>query len=419
MSLNFAEFLKVAPYILGPKITNKKQDHAGFPLLMKGHTGIGKSEVARRLADAYGLELVDRRASQMTEGDLVGMPVVDGKATSWLPPDFYLKACEKPVFLFLDEYDRGVPEVRQGFFELADSRKLNGHHLHPGTKVLAAINGGLRSNDYQVQTMDRAECDRWWTVEVDPTPEDWLSWAMESPNKKPAALMNLIEEVTAAYKKFGKPKTNIDAFFYDFINQNLDALEHRGKSEPGKVYPTRRSWKRFNDTVVKSGLLEPQTDSKIDIYKICLIGEGFVGLEVVNLIREFHVDYEFLLTPEELLAGKGKDKYKKFELNDHTSMLRKLHDGKYLHEEWDEPKMRAFVEYTVHLPKELLLLVFYYFGQEGVNKENIKYYFTYYLPKWHEHNDWSIGEYFADCIEGSEIDVEKYQKEYIDSEKDS
>jgi hypothetical protein len=32
--------------------------------------------------------------------------------------------------LFLDEVDRATLEVRQGIFELTDSRKLNGHYLH-------------------------------------------------------------------------------------------------------------------------------------------------------------------------------------------------------------------------------------------------------------------------------------------------
>ena len=105
------------------------------PVLLRGRHGIGKSTVVYQYADSVGLPVVERRASQMTEGDLVGLPVIADNSTTFNPPDWFKKACDEPVILFLDEVDRATLEVRQGIFELTDSRKLNGHTLHQDTLV--------------------------------------------------------------------------------------------------------------------------------------------------------------------------------------------------------------------------------------------------------------------------------------------
>ena len=103
-----------------------------------------------------------------------------------------------PVALFLDEVDRATIEVRQGIFELTDSRKLNGHILHPDTLIFAAVNGGEHGDQYQVGEMDPAELDRWTVFDVEPTAEDWLAYA----------------------------KDKVDGIIWDFINQNRNHLEH-------------------------------------------------------------------------------------------------------------------------------------------------------------------------------------------------
>ena len=132
-------------------------------------------------------------------------------------PDWLKQACEEPVCLFLDEVDRATLEVRQGIFELTDSRKLNGHNLHPDTIIFAAVNGGEHGEQYQVNEMDPAELDRWSVWDIEPTVEDWLAWAKE----------------------------NVDSLIWDFINQNRGHLEHNGDIEPNKRYPSRRSWEQW------------------------------------------------------------------------------------------------------------------------------------------------------------------------------
>ena len=132
MSVDFKTFIKVTPYVTAVR----------KPVLVRGRHGVGKSQVVYQLAKQIGLPVIERRASQMTEGDLLGLPSTDGNVTSWNPPEWYKTACTHPVVLFLDEVDRATVEVRQGIFELTDSRKLAGFALHQDTLIFAAVNGG-------------------------------------------------------------------------------------------------------------------------------------------------------------------------------------------------------------------------------------------------------------------------------------
>ena len=132
MAISFAVLNSVLPSIIDAK----------FPILIRGRHGIGKSTIVYQIAEQRGLPVVERRASQMTEGDLLGLPKVEGNVTMWLAPEWLHQACNNPVVLFLDEVDRATLEVRQGIFELCDSRKIAGYTLHPDTIIFACVNGG-------------------------------------------------------------------------------------------------------------------------------------------------------------------------------------------------------------------------------------------------------------------------------------
>ncbi len=192
MSVDFKTFNTIAPLVANSRL----------PILLRGRHGIGKSQVVYQLATSLERPVVERRASQMTEGDLVGLPdntdkeIGGMRATTFNPPDWFLTAVAEPVVLFFDEVDRAVPEVRQGLFELMDSRKLNGITIHPDTVVIAAINGGEHGPQYQVHEMDPAELDRYTVFDVEPTVEDWLAWG----------------------------KDNVAALTWDFINNNRTTL---------------------------------------------------------------------------------------------------------------------------------------------------------------------------------------------------
>ena len=345
MSVDFKTFVSLAPAVSAAKL----------PVLLRGRHGIGKSQVVYQLAAQLGLPVIERRASQMTEGDLVGLPSIDGNRTSFNPPDWFKEACEEPSVLFLDEVDRATLEVRQGIFELTDSRKLNGHHLHPDTVVFAAINGGEHGEQYQVNEMDPAELDRWSVWDIDPTVEDWLSWGKE----------------------------NVDVLIWDFINQNRSHLEHKGDIEPNKRYPSRRSWKRLNDVLDGAGLLEEASPAMFTL------AQSFVGFEAAVSLNDFAQNYERIVTVEQLLAGERVDALAAMSLNEHCAMVEKLEAEEICKEEMDVDQISNLANYFITLPSEAAMKLWTVISTAGVQDNVIKF---------HSANDGIVGGHLSKIL---------------------
>ena len=333
MAIDFATFLNVAPHILNSRL----------PVLIRGRHGVGKSEVVYMIAEQRDLPVVERRASQMTEGDLLGLPdtadLSDGrKATTWNAPDWLVTACTQPVVLFLDEVDRATMEVRQGLFELTDSRKINGWHLHPETLIVAAVNGGEHGAQYQVGEMDPAELDRWTVFDVEPSTEDWLKWA----------------------------KDKVHSVLWDFINQNRTHLEHTDDYEPNKVYPSRRSWSRFNDTAVLTDAMDEDGDRDL----LFNLATAFVGFEGAVALKDFTENYAWQVTIEDLLTRGEIDKTSGWGINDHAAMIEKFSASEVFVEDLSTDQIQNLANYFVSLPSEVAMKLWTVLG-ESDNTNNV------------------------------------------------
>jgi len=340
ISIDFATFTRLVPHVV----------NEAKPVLIRGRHGIGKSEIVYQMADHLGLPVVERRASQMTEGDLVGLPSINGNRTSFNPPDWFKQACEAPVVLFLDEVDRAVIEVRQGIFELTDSRKLNGHVLHPGTRIFAAVNGGKHAANYQVGEMDPAELDRWTVFDVEPTVQDWLTWA----------------------------KDKVDSSIFNFIQSNNNHLEHvDGEFEPNKKYPSRRSWKRCSDVLSRSGMLAMVGNKNFAEVSndIISLAAAFIGTEAAIEFGEFCRNYDRQVTPEDIIVEGDFSKVESFGLNEHVALIVKMENNDLLATAMPEDQINNLAKYLLSLPSEAAMKLWGAIGKDrdgsGKNRENV------------------------------------------------
>ena len=354
MAVDFATFSNIVNHVTAVR----------KPVLLRGRHGIGKSTVVYQFADSQGMEIVERRASQMTEGDLVGLPTIEDNSTTFNPPDWFKAACDRPVVLFLDEVDRATLEVRQGIFELTDSRKLNGHTLHPDTLVFAAVNGGDHGSQYQVGEMDPAELDRWTVFDIEPTVEDWLSWAKDS---------------------------EISSEVWNFINQNRPHLEHTDDFEPNKVYPSRRSWERLDRCLAQAGLLE---ESSPTLYNLT---SAFVGFEAAVAFNDFILNYDRQVTTEDILVKGDFAKVADFGINDHTAIIDKFEAEEVFKDELVQEQVDNLARYFVMLPSEVAMKLWTVMGKGDVNN-------TVKLHK-SEVDGESVSKHFVKLINGSETDV--------------
>ena len=310
MSVDFKTFLQIVPSILD----------ARFPVLMRGRHGIGKSTVVYQIAEERGLPVVERRASQMTEGDLLGLPKVEGNVTQWLAPEWLHNACNEPCILFLDEVDRATLEVRQGIFELCDSREIAGYTLHPDTLIFACVNGGEHGSQYQVGEFDPAELDRYTVFDIEPTVEDWLTWA----------------------------KGEVQSEVWDFINQNHNHLEHKGEYEPNKVYPSRRSWARLSQTLGRFDEVEFGST----LYHL---SASFIGFEGAVAFNDFVKNYERQVTVENIIDDGDMSLVENFVINDHNALIEKMKAKNIFDAELDENQIQNLANYFARLPSELAM----------------------------------------------------------------
>ena len=262
---------------------------ADIAILVRGPHGIGKSQLFRQIAKNLGFaeeDFIDRRLSQMTEGDLLGLPELTDGVTRFAPPDWFMAACKAPKIVLLDEFNRATPEVMQCGFQIVLDHELNGWKLHPETRVYAAINA---SAEYTVNEMDPALLDRFWVIDLEPTVEDWLTWA------KPAGVDDLI---------------------IDFIRQQPRHLRHVGQIEPGKVYPSQRSWDRL-DRSLKHARLAPSdfAGQKPGPAGMYAIASGFVGFEAAAALVDFVMNYDAQISAEDVINDWKKNKAKVIKLS--------------------------------------------------------------------------------------------------------
>jgi len=324
MAIDFKTAINIVPHVINVR----------KPVLFRGRHGIGKSEVVYQIAENLGLLVVERRASQMTEGDLIGLPSTDGSITSFNPPDWYHECCEEGRLLFLDEIDRATPEVRQGIFELTDSRKLNGHHLHPDTLIFAAVNGGEHGAQYQVGEMDPAELDRWTCFDLEPSIEDWLKWANDE----------------------------VQPLVWDFINNNHAHLEHLGEFEPNKVYPSRRSWKRLSDCLHTADMLKEASEGLFQL------SAAFVGFEAAVALSDFVQNYERIVSVEDIVENGKVELTADFGVNEHSALVEKLEAEKVFDEPLSPEHIANVAAYFITLPSEVAMKLWTIIGQ--ANQDN-------------------------------------------------
>jgi len=322
MAVDFKTFGKMVKYVTAVR----------KPVLLRGRHGIGKSTVVYQYATHIDMPVVERRASQMTEGDLVGLPSINGNSTSFNPPDWFKTACDNPVVLFLDEVDRATLEVRQGIFELTDSRKLNGHVLHDDTVIFAAVNGGEHGSQYQVGEMDPAELDRWTVFDIEPSIDDWLNWAKDA---------GISEEI------------------WNFINQNHAHLEHTDDFEPNKVYPSRRSWERLDECLTQGNLFE-------DHNALYHLTSAFVGFEAAVAFRDFVVNFDKQVTVEDILVRGDFSKIRNFEINDYSALVSKFESEEVFKTELDQELIQNVATFMMTgMPSEVVMKMWSLLGQTG------------------------------------------------------
>jgi len=363
MYFSLKRFRLILPYLLK---TRKS-------ILIRGKHGIGKSEIVKQIAEEYGYSLLEKFPSQMESGEVSGIPfpnlIGDRKVTSFYPPDWWIECCISPKILFLDEFDRAYPEVRQSFMQATCSREIAGHKLHSESFIIACVNSGNHAVDYQVNTLDPAELDRWFVIDLEPTVEEWLEWGA----------------------------SNVSPLVLNFIKKYPYFLDHKGSYEQDMVYPSRRSWKCFSDILSVNNL----QISKNNLDIIDGISESLLGYEVsVAFIDFLKIVLEQNLT-DSIINSEEISNIQKIEKIDKLFELNVFKKQLMLNE------AQKIVEFLFTCPGEILMNFFHKFSSLKTNEE-IKMYNAQILFSICQVNKKTLGKLIAEnsFVEKEYLEVE-------------
>lgn len=215
-----------------------------------------------------GIPVIERRLSQLTEGDIVGLPVLDpnSASTQFKPCDWLINACNFPVVLFLDERNRALEGVKQAVFQLADSKAFYGNNLHAETMITVAENIG---DQYTVQQSDPAEISRGAVITLEPSQEEFLDYI----------------------SSFAHPAV------VEFLRTNPRAIENTGTFEPNKKYPDRRAWVALDAELTRLDLYNNPED-KI-FYSLA---GAFCGTEVSHSFYDFCKNRDRQVSAEDIIG---------------------------------------------------------------------------------------------------------------------
>ena len=250
-------------------------------------------------------------------------------------PSWFVRACQEPVVLMLDELNRSMPTVMQAFFQIVLDRELGNDEngvpwrLHPETRVIAAINAG---NEYDVNEMDPALLRRFWVTDVEPTVGDWVEWAEGA----------------------GLDKIGIEFIKAEPAHWRVDP----SAVEPGTVVPTPAAWHRLLDALHHMGMAPENFAGDNVPATFYPVAAGFVGTEAAIALRDFVVNYELQVSAEDILKGKVTAEHvKDAPASQITSIIEKLHDHSK-ENTWKAKEVKAVAAFAETLGGEFLIQTF-------------------------------------------------------------
>ena len=250
---------------------------------IEGKHGIGKSEIISQMFKDLGYRMIYLFVGQASDaGDLIGLPdKVDAvfknedgeeyvaKITTFAPPKWWPRDPQEKICIFLDEANRGKPEISQCLMDMLLNRKLNGMQLPTNTRIVGAWNP-IDDGFYQVEEPDPAWLDRWNVYTLDPSVEEWMDWAWK------AGVNNNVIGFISENRELLDP----------YISSSKEILK---KYKAGSVLPSRRSWHRvsqiMNEAIKDNDQFWVDSDNGLGLLKEMVA--GVVGVHAASAFGNY------------------------------------------------------------------------------------------------------------------------------------
>lgn len=224
------------------------------PLII-GESGIGKTALAKKLANKNNFKLVVIDGNLLKEGEIGGLPTIESyksidsngnfqekKATIYAVHTKLKEIDEEilngnKVLLFIDEINRCEHTVQQELMNLILNREINGYKLHNDVKILAAMNPSnkyVEDFDYQVVDMDAAQENRFVWLNMENDYIDWISWAIEFGIE--TEVIEFISTFPEYLQKINEEDVRATPRSYERISKTLKLYKEKKEIIPRAVF---------------------------------------------------------------------------------------------------------------------------------------------------------------------------------------
>lgn len=197
--------------------------------LLSGKHGIGKSQVAKHIANDFGGTVMIIEGGTLKEGEITGIPyqcknetgdiefrflpyyivqriqkaeqflcqenhndnnldyILNGEENKYASTDLSFEekvnlmqtGQVKPVILFFDEINRTDISVFRELMNIILTRTVNGYRFPWWVFIIAAMNPSTQTSMYATNEMDPAQLDRFIKIKVHEDANEWVSFAVE------------------------------------------------------------------------------------------------------------------------------------------------------------------------------------------------------------------------------------------------
>lgn len=321
---------------------------AGEVPLLVGETGIGKTTLAHDLAKKHDWSLVMIDGNLLKEGEIGGLPTVNtytrvdhnGKTveekTTVYAVHHTLREIDdeiakgRTVLLFIDEINRCEHAVQQELMNLILNKEINGYHLRPEVKIIAAMNPS-NTYEYQAVDMDAAQENRFVWLYMEADYMQWIDWAAAA---------------------------GIEPKVMEFISTFPEYLHQENEDD---INATPRSYERI------SGLYKAYKEHEDTIPKTVFFNviRGNVGKVIAEEFVHFvETDYKPLIAYEDVFKRPelGDDVLKQIQKESHTrlylaakNMVNRLAADLHAGNVQPQPAIDRLMAYLQHYPVDLMV----------------------------------------------------------------
>lgn len=218
--------------------------NAGIVPFLHSSPALGKSSIAKQIADKFKLKVIDLRLTELDPTDLNGLPKQSEEKAMYQPFNtFPIQGDKVPNgykgwLLLLDEFNSASEAVQAAAYKLVLDRQVGQYKLHDKLAIIAC--GNLESDNAIVNTMSSALISRFAHFTVKPDLKVWNEWAMQ----------NNIHSSIISFLGF-RPSA-----FYTFDSDNIAPYAcPRTWEMVSKVLPTNITDLTYNQIPMLSGLI--------------------------------------------------------------------------------------------------------------------------------------------------------------------